>query len=254
MPLYTDENGKTSVMINGATVVWDAITQPEINDSGKTKYALKVVVPANSPDVPLLQQMADKCLQESPFRGVLPQGGRMPIGVATAAEFNGLFAGWHVINAGTYRSPVVYDENGQQLEPMQYGGAIYGGQQVNILVHCYDYDNKSKGVAAGLDGFSIIASAQGQRHSFGGGGINTSNAFAGGGGQPQSQPQQQQGGYQQQPQQSTDFLPKGPGGPAGPAGPAADPKYVTADGQWTRAQLLSAGFDDAYVNALPVAQ
>lgn len=53
--------------------------------------------------------------------------------------------------------------------------------------------------------------------------------------------------------------PKSPASPAGPASPAApkppvvEVKYVTSDGEWTRAQLLDAGYDDAGVDALPIA-
>ncbi len=198
MPLYTDPNGKTALKICGAIVVWDAITRPEINDSGKQKWALKVVVNPNDPDLQLLNNLANECLQESPFKGVLPQGGRMPIGTAGPAEFNGLFPGWAVLNPGTYRTPMVYDENGQVLDPMAYGNMLYSGQQVDIVVHCYHYDNKAKGVACGLDGFAIIASANATRQNFGGGGIDAAGAFAGGPAQQQAAPQQQ---YQQQPAQ-----------------------------------------------------
>ena len=55
--------------------------------------------------------------------------------------------------------------------------------------------------------------------------------------------------------------PAGPGGPAspaqatgfanGPAGPAPVIKYQTADGQWTHAQLIAAGFDAATIATLP---
>ena len=48
--------------------------------------------------------------------------------------------------------------------------------------------------------------------------------------------------------------PKGPAKPAAPETPVAEIKYVTADGEWTRAQLLDAGYDEAGVDALPVAE
>ncbi len=51
------------------------------------------------------------------------------------------------------------------------------------------------------------------------------------------------------PAQATGFA----NGPAGPAGPAVEVKYVTADGQWTHAQLIQAGYNDAQIAALPQA-
>ena len=112
----------------------------------------------------------------------------MPVGQAMPTEFNGMYNGWAVLNCNTNRVPDVYDENGQRLDPMQYAASIYGGQQVDVLLHCYEYDKAgNRGVATGLDAFAIIASANAPRQSFGGDGIDTTGAF--GGGQPQQQNQ-----------------------------------------------------------------
>ena len=57
--------------------------------------------------------------------------------------------------------------------------------------------------------------------------------------------------------------PAGPAGPASapasPAGPASpepvvEVRYVTSDGEWTREQLIGAGYDDATIDAFPVAE
>ena len=277
--------------MEGAIIVWDGVSGgPEKNDGGNDRWNIKVVLPPNHPDVAILNQLANDELQRSEFKGVLPQGGIMPVATVGPAEFNGLYPGWSCVNCSTFKHPQVFDENGQIMDPMIYGAQVYSGQQVNVLVHCSAYNNKSRGVAARMDGFSIIMSAGAQPTSLGGGGVNAGGAFgqpAGGAQQapqqqqqggyqaPQQQQQggyqtpQQQGGYQapqqqapQQPQQSTNFLPAGPapagpGGPApaGPGGPAPEPKYVTADGSaWTRAQLLPVGYTDEQINALPVAQ
>ena len=193
MPMFNEK----TVKIIGCFVVWDGITRPDTGQDGKPKYSLKVVVNPNTPDIGLFQQLANTSLQQSKFQGVLPQGGRMPIGQAQPNEFNGLYNGWAVLNCNSQRLPDVYDENGQRLDPMQYGAAIFGGQQVDVLVHCYEYDKAgNRGIATGLDAFSIIASANAQRQNFGGG-IDTSGAFGGGGGQPAQQQQTQQ--YQNQP-------------------------------------------------------
>ena len=198
MPQFDEKH----VKINGCFLVWDGITRPDKNQDGSPKYSLKVVVPPNSPDMQLYSQLATQALQESKWKGVLPAGARMPIGQAQPTEFNGMFNGFAVLNCNSQRLPDVYDEGGQLLEPMQYGQLLYGGQQVDVLVHCYEYDKAgNKGIATGLDGFSIIVSANAQRQQFGNAGIDTSGAFGGGGQQPlQQQPLQQQP-LQQQPLQ-----------------------------------------------------
>jgi len=176
------------VMIHGCFIVWEGVTRPDTVESGKNaghpKYNLKVVIPPNCPDVADLEQLAQTTLQASEFRGVLPTGGYMPLGKADATEFNGLFPGWAVVSAKTNMLPDVYDENGQKLDPMQYNPMLYSGQKVDLLVHCYAYNQKSKGVAAGLDGFKIIASAQAAPLQLGGDRPDTQAAFNGRGPQP----------------------------------------------------------------------
>ena len=203
------------VKIHGAFIVWDGITRPEQGHDGKPKYSLKVVVNPNNPDLADMNNLANATLQTSKFRGQLPAGGRMPIGQARQDEFNGMYPGWVVLGCNTQRLPDVYDENGGKLDPMQYGQMLYGAQQVDILVHCYEYDAKgNKGIATGLDAFSIIASANAVPQNFGGAGINTQGAF--GPGSSQGQQPAPQGGYapqgQQpapgQPTQAQDFLPQ----------------------------------------------
>ena len=132
----------------------------------------------------------------------------MPVTQAQPGEYNNLLNGYMIFNAKTGKLPDVYSETGQLLDIMQYGQLLYGGQQVDVLVHCYDYDNMgNKGIGIGLDGFAIIASAQAPRQSFGTGGINTANVFGGGGAAVQQNPvmqppvQQPQQFAQQQPQQ-----------------------------------------------------
>ena len=187
------------VKLHGCFVVWDGITRPDQGPDGKAKYSLKVVIPPHCQDLQDMANLSTQTLQSSPFKGVLPNGAGMPMGVAQQTEFEGLYTGYTVLNCNTQRLPKVYDESGKVLDPMQYGSLIYGGQQVDVLVHCYHYDKAgNKGIATGLDAFSIIVSANAQQQSFGGSGIDTSSAF-GGQQQPQQQPAQQQ---QQQPQYS----------------------------------------------------
>jgi len=226
---------KKHIKICGGYVVWDGVTRPEIQgqgeNAGKPKWSLKVVFDPNNPDIALFNQLTNQTLQESQFRGVLPQGGYMPIGVVKPGEFNDMFIGWSVISFKTTRcAPDVYDENGVLLDAMQYKPMIYGGQKVDVLAHCYEYNQKSKGIAGGLDAFAIITSANAPRQNFGGEGVDTASAFGGASNHQQPPNQQPDGGasnyqqppnqqpdggasnYQQppnqQPQQAHDFLPK----------------------------------------------
>jgi len=203
-----------TLFIEDCTVVWDGITSPEPSEgNGKLRYSLKVVVHPNNPDIGLLHKLANDCLMASEFKGVLPNGGLMPVGIAGPAEFGGMFPGFAVINASTYLQPQVYDENGKELQPMQYGPMVYTGQKVRLLVTCFAYNNKSKGVKASLEGFQVIASAQAPRLQIGNGGGAAAKAFgAPGGQQPQGQPAygqqpqgQPEGGY---PAQAHNFLPQ----------------------------------------------
>jgi len=229
MPVIDEKH----VKIVGCYVVWDGVTRPDTGPDNKPKYSLKVVCQPNSPDIGAFSQLTNAALHQSKFQGVLPQGGRMPIGQATPDEFNGLYNGWAVLNCNTQRVPDVYDENGQRLDPMQYGNLLYGGQQVDVLVHCYEYDKAgNKGIATGLDAFAIISSANAPRQNFGGAGIDTAAAF--GGQQHQQAPQQNQQHqqapqqnqqhqqapqqnqqHQQAPQQNHGFIPQGQQGAAG---------------------------------------
>lgn len=198
MPQFDEQH----VKLCGGIIVWDGVTQPEIvqqgSKAGSQKWTLKVVFPPSCPDLPLFDQLANKKLMESKFRGQLPQGGRMPIGQVQPGEFGDHFPGWLVISfKTTLKLPDVYDENGAPIDPMQLNQLVYTGQKVDVLAHCYDYDAAgNRGVTAGLDAFAVIQSAQAPRLQIGGGGVNTASAF--GGAHPASAPphgQPQQGGY-----------------------------------------------------------
>lgn len=242
----------THVMINGATVVWDAVTKPDQAQDGSPKYSLKIVVPPQNTDMADMQALANETLQSSKFKGTLPANGRMPIGTATAQEFNGLFPGWSVLNCNTKFVPDVYDENGAKMEPMQYSQLLYPGQRVNVLVHCYEYDMAgNRGIATGLDGFAIVASAQAARIEVGGPSV-AAQAF-GGGGQPA------QAAANPQPDHS--MVPGAPpppaaGGQAAPPPPAttAEPMLRTPDGgTYTASALRAAGWPEQQIATLPQA-
>ena len=189
----TDE---THVIIKDCIVVYDGMNRPEDpNSNGNVKRSLKVVINPQNVDINVLQQLADNELMQSEFKGVLPRGGFMPINYAQANEFNGMYTGWAVVNCSTFKMPDVYDENVQQLnDPMQYLPMTYTGQSVDVMVHCKQYNNVSKGVAARMDGYLINTSKNAQRQNFGGGGVDTAAGFGG-----QGNAQQNNGGQNYQP-------------------------------------------------------
>ena len=181
---------QTHVLVENAIVVWDAITRPDVRDDGSKSHKLKVVIPPGSQDAQLVEAMAAQCLQESKWKGVMPNGGNFAISQVQPGEFNNMYNGGYVINPSTNRLPDIFDESGNRLDPMQYGNLLYGGQVVSVIVHCWDYDNKSKGIATGLDGVRIHTSLNAPQQQFGGGGYDAASAFGAG----NNQGQQQNGG------------------------------------------------------------
>jgi hypothetical protein len=209
MPFITDPKTQVkAVLINGATVVWDGISQPEKMDDGTLKHTLKVVFPTHTGDDQLVNQLATECLRESEFKGVLPQGANWAISQVQAGEFQDLFPGHACVNTSTFRVPDVFDERGQKLNPMQYGQLIYSGQKVNAIVTCRAYNNKSRGVKCQLEGFQIVASANAPRLNLGGGGFNAASAFGAPAAQQPvnyGQPAQQPVNYGQPAQQPVNY-------------------------------------------------
>jgi len=204
MPIFDEKH----VKVCGCTVLWDAMTKPDTNESG-TKHGFKVAVRPDNPDVALLEQLANAQLASGVFAGVLPGNGTMPVGILGPHEFNGQFNGWKVFTSGTYRgAPPIYAEDGRKLDYMQAVPAIYPGQVVDLLVHCYENNGKVKGIAAGLDAFAIISSANAPRQNFGGAGIDTAAAFGGQQHQqaPQQNPNPNPNPNQQAPQQNHGFI------------------------------------------------
>lgn len=207
-----DEN---HVLVTGI-LLWDGITQPEYSQvNSKWKHTVKLAIPAGSPELNELDEIARKQLNEGTFRGNFPSGGRWPISQIGPAEFNGEFPGWGVINAITYNGqPQVFDVNGQQLDAMVFGQQLYPGAQIRLLVHCYDYNTAQKGLAFGLDGVQIMDATRPKLAISGG--VDAAAAF---GGQAAAGPAP--GGQPAAPNQPPAQPGPAPGGqPAAPAGPA----------------------------------
>ena len=219
MPRFSE----TSVVIHDCTIVWDGLNRPEQDNQGAPKYVLKVVINPSNPDLAEFNQIAQEALQTSKFNGVLPQGGRMPVGTAGPAEFGGMFPGFGVISAKTKFMPAVHAEDNSILDPMQWAAQIYPGQKVNVLVDCYEYDAMgNKGIGCGLQGVQLLTSQNAQRLALGGGGADTTAAFGG----PQAQPAQP-GPYAPQGAQPGMPAQPQPGQPGGAPGgqPLGQPQY-----------------------------
>ena len=247
MPMFGDKH----VKLDNGIVVWDGITRPETiaqgDHAGKLKWSLKVIFPPTCPDLQLFNNIVQQELQHGLFKGSLPTGGQLPIKQATPQEYNGQYNGWFAINFNSMRNPQVVDENGATLDPMQYGQLIYAGQQVSVVAHVYSYDTKgNKGVAAGLDGFGIITSANAPRQNFGGSGVDISQAFGG-----QQQTPQAQNGFQGQLATAQNYTSQPP--PTQPQGgqPMQNPlqqapqdstaQFQGATGQQNQAQFIASG-------------
>lgn len=262
MPQFDEKHVKAE----GCVILWDSVSRPESNEAGQ-KHSLKVAIAPHNPDCALLQQLAQNALQQSEFRGTLPNGGTMPMTLLGPNDFGGQFNGWYVFNCGTYRGvPDIYIDNAR-ADLMQAGGLLYGGQVVDVLVHAYVNNKKVKGVAFGLDGFNIQAHANAERQNFGGAGVDTSAAF---GGTPGNAPAAGAGApsapgtlpgtaapastppASNPPQQSTDYMPPPPVGAQAQPMPLVTPAQYSYNGAvYTADQLRAAGWNDAQIEGLP---
>jgi hypothetical protein len=264
-----DEN---NVMIEGAIVVWEGLKNPARKDDGTASYELGIVIPPTSPDKMLLDQLAGQELQRSQWRGVMPAGGNWPIKVIEASDLDGQFTGWIKMSVKTKHTPQCYSETGDIIqEPMVWGPTLYTGQKVDVLVNAYEYNNKQKGIAFGLQGFCPLVSAGASPISIGGSGANAAAAFGArggqqpqGGGNPYAQQQgggnpyaQQQGGgnpYAQQQAKPAPGVEMLPGSPVTYFEAIAKGHTEAQLVEWGMAKLISApqgGGGNPYAQAKP---
>lgn len=187
-------NENKNVTTGDGIILWDGITQPGTDDkTGAIIHSLKIAIVENSVEKGELEQLAMNALAADPaFKGELPPGGEWPlrtIDVSKLGDSAALMTGRISINANTrLGAPNIFDANGQQLQAMQYGQMLYPGAIVKLLVHAYTFNNKSKGVAFGLDGIQIINATTPKLDV--GGGMSASQAAAAFGGTGAVQPQQ----------------------------------------------------------------
>ena len=112
MPLLP-QKGPRYMLVKGGICVWDGITKPETKDDGKKSYSLKLIYPANHPDIPLLMQLAADTLAQSEFQGQMPAGGNWPVIAVENGKYGDQFNGYVGVSFKTSTTPPdVYDENG----------------------------------------------------------------------------------------------------------------------------------------------
>lgn len=241
--MYINE---TTVKTGPVIITWDGITSPEQKESGGVSHNLRVAMPDNAPEMAELQALAQKALVESKWKGVLPAGANMPFGAPDIEKLGNLVAGHTCFTASTYRgAPPVYDVAGNKLDPIQYNSQLFAGCKVALLVHAFDYDNKQKGIAFGLDGFQII-DANAPKLDVGAGmkESEVANAFGGGGGEAMQT---------QTTTAATNTPPPPPANNTPPPPPSAalEPKTYNVGGHtYTEAQLVEAGYTPEQIAAL----
>jgi hypothetical protein len=225
-----------------ATIVWDGITKPatDVKNPGVLIHSLKVVIPMSDPDNVDIEAIGQEELRDGEFKGKLPPGGGWISDVTKPGEFNDLFPNHMCINPKTRNgAPMVYDINGNILQPMQYSRMLYSGALVKVMVHAFSYNNINKGVSLGLDGIQIIDA--------------TRPALALG---QSIAPQQVAAGFaaasQRQPVTPAHDFVAGPGAPGGPGLPEPAAPIMTPAGiasGFTYQQYITAGWKDADLRA-----
>ena len=152
---WTDDS---HVLSCNGTVIWEAVTKPDVNEDQSQSWNLRIAVDPNAPEVAELNQLVELGLKNSSKKGVnLQTRGNHPISPIDAAKFPELPSHFVCFSAGTRQGqPPVYDLNGAELQPMVFGPKLYNGTVVRLLVHSYAYENKQKGINFGLDGVQIV--------------------------------------------------------------------------------------------------
>lgn len=230
-----------AVITGNGIVVWDGITNPERKDDGTIIHSLKVAFDPGQPEIAEIHQIATSVLNEGQFRGNLPPGGHWPVNNCDGIKIEGKLAGKVEINPKSRKgAPQVFDANGQLLDPMQYNAMLYPGAIVQVLVHAFDFNQKTKGVGLGLDGVKII-DATAPRLPVGGG-FDAGAAFGAGGPPPQTQ----------------GAMPPGPPQPQTYPPPhnailQPEPKVTIQGKEYTVQQLKAAGWTDHQIRVATMA-
>lgn len=244
-------HGDQHVIVTGV-VLWDGITRPEIKEGGKQQFSLKIAITNNAPEMPELQAIATAALQaDSKFKGQLPPGGCWPLLPVDPNDFEGKLPTHTAFNCKSNRLPQVFNATGQELNSMVYGNMLFAGAVVQVIVNAFSFDNKSKGVAFGLEGIKIVDTNAPRLPV--GASVDVAAIF---GGPPAAGAQLPPSNVPYTPNQVAGAPPAGvmpPGVQPAPSflnpPPAAPVKQMTPQAQGTYEQYIGAGWTDAQLIA-----
>lgn len=189
-----EQNGKVYVLSMPGVVIWNGLTTPDKIEAkdGKPEgqsWNLRLAVDSSAPEMAELNKIVADCFAAN--KTMLPNAGNHPVSPIDESKWaeHGL-SGKVCFSASTrVGAPPVYGADGSELPPAVYGKQIYNGCIVKVLVNCYPYNNKQKGVNFGIEGVQIVDS-NAPRIQLGEGGLAKSAiaGIMGGGKAPAAQP------------------------------------------------------------------
>jgi len=173
MPELTIEEQSALKIITGddatpARISYAKIFTPEKNDlSGKDEYSCMVLIPKSDTKTVSAIKNAIKMAIKSKFGDKSPNGLRIPLrdgdksgdgGVPSGADAGTAPYGDHYfVNAKNTRQPGVVDQKRRKVID---AGEIVSGDYVRVSMNAFGYDNKSKGVAFGLNAIQLVRKGQ----------------------------------------------------------------------------------------------
>ena len=176
--LTNDEQSALKVMTGDdatpARISYAKIFSPEKNDlSGKDEYSCMVLIPKSDTKTVTAVKTAIKTAIKGKFGDKKPNGLRIPLrdgdkdgegGVPSGAKAGVAPYGDHYfVNAKNTRQPGVVDQKRRTIiEP----GLVVSGDYVRVSMNAFGYDNKSKGVAFGLNAVQLVRKGEPLGNSF----------------------------------------------------------------------------------------
>lgn len=186
MPELTDEERSAMTIMTGdhntpARISYAKIFSPEKNDlSGKDEYSCMVLIPKSDTKTVNAIKTAIKLAIKGKFGDKKPSGLRIPLrdgdkegdgGVPSGAQPGTAPYGDHYfVNAKNTRAPGVVDQKRRDIID---SNQIVSGDYVRVSMNAFGYDNKSKGVAFGLNAVQLVRKGEALGNSF-----NAQNAFS----------------------------------------------------------------------------
>mgnify|MGYP003652790425 FL=1 len=179
MPELTSEEQSALKVLTGddktpARISYAKIFTPETNDlSGKDEYSCMVLIPKSDTKTVNAVKTAIKLAIKGKFGDKRPTGLRIPLRDGDKAGDGGVPSGaqpgtspygdHYFVNAKNTRQPGVVDE---KRRPIIESGQIVSGDYVRVSINAFGYDNKSKGVAFGLNAVQLVRKGEPLGNSF----------------------------------------------------------------------------------------